>query len=753
MTTCLNLNFFGTKPKKLKVPSNCLYLDAAVNLDAVDYTVDNQGLLILCASNDYNTDHLITLLQSKTLDHCDNIKLLSKSVALKRLTNNCKPDLTKVVKANKHCIRRVASVNLESFNHENIKLYKTELVMCIVDMTVDSITKHLNSDGTLRHAINALRVSQRYPEFFYLDAITDICTDICTPHITMQETTDLFNLDAVKNSTRIRYNLLNALLLSKTHCHLVLNNSELLSKMSDHITRFKPLYRVVFGHSWKTLVDEEEQKMEDCDLTVDDRTMFTLDTASKLPVFPYFSKDIYLNPYVTTPVSTDCVTKSCTGVPMMFRDEDELLNYQDLYGINNQATFDKYFNLATTGSDRFNIFDGYPRNEDGTWQDLSVYGDFVSVCAKKRLDRALQPLFNSATMTNKEYLLALSSYQNTLCVTINSTDRFKFIDQADKLIKHIKQNSLRISESAYKQTAKKLMKVMVQLQTAVRIEVTSKYVSDVLLKKYTQEEIDEYMLNHDSLPELHETMYGLYVTCKLKQNSESPTKRRRYADCFKLASINGLTVRVNDCCNILSSHTMTVTMDHFLNNQDNTTAVRISHNCSYHIIGGLVRTFIKMGPQFTDVSRYNGKTTFLPSSNITMLMNNLHISNKSTSGIKVLTPALAMFVNQSVRNGIGTVLNNKDRQRLTNSDNDTPSGDLDIIKHSTKLGVKNLVSVVKLTGVTEGDRSLGAFYKVGVEDKNKRAFIDTLLTHSAVGPDGVNVLPGWLLNAAYDNLS
>jgi hypothetical protein len=105
----------------------------------------------------------------------------------------------------------------------------------------------------------------------------------------------------LKLDSNYRYLLFCNLLISKSHCHLAINNEYILVLMKDVIKKYAPLFRYLMGYSWLTLYLDGIVKKSN--LNIKDRTVFDINTASKLPVFPFSKKFLKFSPYM--PVLVD----------------------------------------------------------------------------------------------------------------------------------------------------------------------------------------------------------------------------------------------------------------------------------------------------------------------------------------------------------------------------------------------------------------------------------------------------------------
>jgi hypothetical protein len=108
----------------------------------------------------------------------------------------------------------------------------------------------------------------------------------------------LLNLDD-KN----RYFLFCNLLVSKSYCHLVINNKEVLDLMNLQINKYYQLFRYLIGYAWIRFYCEELNKKTY--ITKTDQFIFDIDTASSLPLYPFSIKYPKMNPYCPIMINDD----------------------------------------------------------------------------------------------------------------------------------------------------------------------------------------------------------------------------------------------------------------------------------------------------------------------------------------------------------------------------------------------------------------------------------------------------------------
>ena len=157
-----------------------------------------------------------------------------------------------------------------------------------------------------------------------------------------EEVNELFKLKI--HSPKDMYDIFNALIVSKDYCHLAINNPFLLDLMKDNINKFKILYKYIFGYAWLSLYMEECIKKSR--ITVEDRFVFDINTAAKLPTFPFSSDDIHQSPYLPLLISKNLINseKNLLGIPQISGLEYNCVDTLD--------GFQKKLNIFTTRSSK-----------------------------------------------------------------------------------------------------------------------------------------------------------------------------------------------------------------------------------------------------------------------------------------------------------------------------------------------------------------------------------------------------------------
>lgn len=331
-------------------------------------------------------------------------------------------------------------------------------------------------------------------------------------------------------SEKQRYDLFNSLLVSKKHCHLALNNPELLDKLQPILHKYIGLYRYLFGYTWLTFYLEESIKRSHIETT--DRFVFPINTANKLPFFPYMSKNLSLNPYLPLMIKKDVINaeSNCLGFSYYVTDLDQ-------YGITDLDGFREKLNVYTTGSSKKSIF------ADLDWSNLAISGSTLAACLQKR--HPLISLFEG-TCTDSDATLYrfFNEYYAKADIDImcNTKTIFEFMDVVFRTYATVKENIVKTNDYA----DEKHINLVPYRKAAI-------IVNEEFIRKFICSNTCsyEYVLANLKEPQVVELFYPYYLKAKeelnedvIKENDsvESKLKKEFYKDYFEYIAKEDLVV-------------------------------------------------------------------------------------------------------------------------------------------------------------------------------------------------------------------
>lgn len=597
-----------------------------------------------------------------------------------------------------------------------------------------------------------------------------------TPSLTKEQVAELF---AVTTDQREKYNLFNAFLLSKVHCHLVVNNAPVLENMSGLIEKLSPVYRYIFGYAWLTMY------MEECIVktrsTTNHRFVFDINTANKLPVFPYSTEDPHLNPYFTLLVDKKSFDPSnnCHGLPM-------IKNYNK-YGIDTLDGFRKKFNIFTTGREDMSIFDGL-ETEDGSnkWKHFAVGGSLIPSCAEKR-NPLIEQLVKPDMSFRDQWSRFFDEYHNNSDIDLmcNKKSVFGFMDEVSKLIQLVGTN---LNELTGKDVTKT---IEVEPIKSLQVVINSKYIEECM-----QEYEYNYVIENIDSNEIKEALYEKYVSSKFKMNKKMRTstkdsENKLYEHFLKLSSVDDMNVRLefdtkyygtqfnsdSDYCFYLND-----VRDTKVPAEENIQLLRISEHIKFkikspHLLHSIEVFRTKFDEFFSCVSRfhlpcvrgyYDGNNVYLMPSCITALMTHVNIDYKYFAGIRDPID----IVNKYRMRGIGTIINNVEKAHMLKYNTDIVDDKWKAIFGLTGTKIANKNKHFKPVKIGDNMYKPSKFLEgypddvyhdyVGSYIESPYDMYGSSVTHNAVDflkfktineNGGVTPFKKWILDAGYDCLA
>jgi hypothetical protein len=358
----------------------------------------------------------------------------------------------------------------------------------------------------------------------YLNFIhrNDVYTDIYTALQKADKRTYYINLDntdlkidiaslteivcSIDDETELYYTF-NSLLVSKEYCHMVLNNSKILDKVKPLLQKYAPVYKYIFGYAWLCFIIEES--IMKTKSHKDNRYVFDIGTANKLPSFPFVFDDLTQNPYLAVLVNKTLLNAS-KNVVGLYCIED----YEG-YGVCTLEQFKWRFNLFTSGNATKNILDGID------WKYFAVSGSVIPACLQKK-----SPLFDTVIQQNQleedKWLTFFNHYysESDIDMMCNDQSIFGFTDKVNSVIEQIKKN---IQDYTEGDIVIEPIKSMVVIVTKHFFEEKLSHYNETFGYNLTNDE----MINQLGSNEMKEYLYLRYVENKTKSNT---TIRRAYGN-------------------------------------------------------------------------------------------------------------------------------------------------------------------------------------------------------------------------------
>jgi hypothetical protein len=249
-------------------------------------------------------------------------------------------------------------------------------------------------------------------------------TNIDNTTINNEYVDKLYNLI---DTEKLQYQFINKLLLSKEYCHLVLGNKNLLTKINPIIEKYKHVFKYTIGYAWLTFYLEE--CLARSKSTKFSRFSFDIETASKLPVFPYIYNDLKQNPYITTLIDDgELINNNTYGL--------HFIDGYDGYGITNLVEFRKRLNIFMCDNPELNVLEGID------WTKFAISGSLITACLQKRsplLDQMIKKANNDDSEGFKQFI---NKYYNDSDVDLMSNDAslIGFLNSVKEVYSLVKKN-------------------------------------------------------------------------------------------------------------------------------------------------------------------------------------------------------------------------------------------------------------------------------------------------------------------------
>ena len=223
-------------------------------------------------------------------------------------------------------------------------------------------------------------------------------------------------------------------MVSKKYVHLVINNKYILDIMLPRMKPMTVLLKYLLSYSW--IIFYYQECITKSNMKTTDTFIFDIDTASKLPVFPYILEKQKENPYMPILVS-DCelVPEYNIGGTADYNTSDILYRNG---GICNLEEFNFRMNIFCTGNSSYNLFDGFDFEKHNT----AISGSIMTACLQRN-----HPLMNRYITTDNnfgKYFDANYGFAD-IDVMFIAIDNKTFINNVNAFYKNICLNLFKIN--------------------------------------------------------------------------------------------------------------------------------------------------------------------------------------------------------------------------------------------------------------------------------------------------------------------
>lgn len=307
-------------------------------------------------------------------------------------------------------------------------------------------------------------------------------------------------LCSIDNENELYY-AVNSLLISKEYCHMVLNDGKVLDKIKPLFDKYGPVYKLLIGYAWLCFVLEEG--IMKTHALKSHRYIFDINTANKLPTFPFLFEDLTQNPYLTVLVDKKLLSAQNNAVSV------NCINDFDGYGVCNLEQFKWRFNLFTSQDPSKDLFDGID------WSSFSISGSVIPACLQKK-----SPLFDCVASSNQreedKWLTFFNHYytESDIDMMCNDPSIFGFCEKVDQVVKQLQKNIQTNGEGA---------DVKVVPVKSMIINVTKHFFEERLYhfnEKYNTKHTPETFMADIESNDVKEYLYLLYLKQKTRSNGE-----------------------------------------------------------------------------------------------------------------------------------------------------------------------------------------------------------------------------------------
>ena len=495
------------------------------------------------------------------------------------------------------------------------------------------------------------------------------------------------------DSQKYKYLLANHLLISKDYPNTVINNPEVLDMIQPLIAKYPGAFKYSIGYAWINLYLEET--LYNTKSNKKHRHVFDINTASKLPVFPFTMNDIKQNPYMTLLLDDKQINPDGNCMPL-----NVIKNY-DGYGIATLPEFHRRLNIFITGDPEQDIFKGLD------WNKFALSGSIIPACLPKKspfIDAIMKQTNCNEDQAFKQVVI---KYYKSSDIDIMCNDKsfFKFLDSGVDVFNIIKINTNSDDTNSSIEPIK-----------SVAISVTKQFFTDTLQDFNTKNNLtwtlQEYIDNMND-DRIKQYLYNIYVGTKVHiiNNFQDNTNvlHQEYAKIIPFDRLTLYYVEYDlDSIKYLRETEWVLCRNNFLTNnkvsdKENNRVIKFSENYRFKFkfnkIGREIEYFKIGSEDFFDVvarfhlpcvrAYYQGNNVYMLPSCITAMMTGINIEYKYFAGIR--NPV--EIINKYMQRGFGIILNTEELRQFQEFNSKLPEDNLFKLTNNTDtslFGVRNI---------------------------------------------------------------
>jgi hypothetical protein len=466
------------------------------------------------------------------------------------------------------------------------------------------------------------------------------------------------------------YYLVMNLLSSKELCHYIINNQHVLEIISkpnvffklSFLEKYMPIIKYILGYTWITLYTEESIKK--INVTISDRFIFNIETASLLPSFPYKIDEPKTSPYLPILVSDSALDFRFNCFPVL-----PVYSEKYDYGVCTGDTFKKRVSIFFSNTEH-DLLEGLDFN------GIGITGSCIACCLPNF--NPLQLIFNDFNGFVSEY------YRNADLDIISNLSDFEFVDKANHIIDVLKTN-----------ISNKLGKA--------DIEINSNFIKTVFICFNDEYIKDNFNCSKDDIDfddiKIKTYFYNKYVENKEKMYNDNIIKYKNIYDNVSIDQISitykpNIYFQCNENIKYKISTPYTKVIEYFQVKADDFFKV-IS---TFHL--PIVRAY------------YNGSTVYMTPSCISACMTLYNLDIKYFTS----TNYPAEIINKYRQRGFGVFLNKNEKLRLMEYSFQIPFWQ-DKFNVKNKSCIKNILNAYNVKN---------DFYKNSLDNNNYNIYDDVI---------------------------
>lgn len=433
-----------------------------------------------------------------------------------------------------------------------------------------------------------------------------------------------------------QYFLFTNSMISKKYVHLAINNKHIMDIMVPRMKPMACLFKYLLSYSWIMFYYEECIKKSS--LIKTDTCIFDIDTASTLPVFPFFHTKMKENPYMPILVSDQKLLKDTNigGIPeinnIMYRNN----------GICNLKEFIHRMNIFCINDENVDIFENFDFHK----YNVAICGSIMTACLQKK-----HPLMNVIENCTFDKYFNEYYYESDIDVMFIAKNIKTFITNVNAFYKQICINMLK--------TNKKYNDVELILNKIGYLFVTKQFIDKNISKDPSKIKWIMNNINSDEVQEIFKPFYDKLKKEKYQEliqnytEQEIKTLEEEYPDIYKTIGVKfKIYVNNHSAKEIDLAYTF----------KYNITSKYLKH--SFELFKICSNDFFSHVSQFhlPCVRGYYDGNVYLTPSCISSHMTYMNIDYKYVTG----STDIIEIINKYRARGFGTILNKNEHTTVTN---------------------------------------------------------------------------------------